>query len=117
MCGIVGLFLTDPTLEPELGRLTAGMLAVMTDRGPDSAGFALYGDGAAGTAKLTLHGPGTADFHAIAAAVGEALNTPTSLVVRDDHAVLRLPSEFNVDSRRGLVGELRVLLGPNAVQG
>ncbi len=30
--------------------------------------------------------------------------------------VLRLPSEFNVDSRRGLVGELRVLLGPNAIQ-
>ncbi|HEV3366345.1 MAG TPA: OB-fold nucleic acid binding domain-containing protein, partial [Acidimicrobiales bacterium] len=31
--------------------------------------------------------------------------------------VLRLPSEFNVDSRRGLVGELRVLLGPHAIQG
>ena len=31
--------------------------------------------------------------------------------------VLRLPPEFNVDSRRGLVGELRVLLGPNAIQG
>ncbi len=30
--------------------------------------------------------------------------------------VLRLPAEFNVDSRRGLVGELRVLLGPNAIQ-
>ncbi len=29
--------------------------------------------------------------------------------------VLRLPAEFNVDSRRGLVGELRVLLGPNAI--
>ncbi|HEX3980925.1 MAG TPA: OB-fold nucleic acid binding domain-containing protein, partial [Acidimicrobiales bacterium] len=29
--------------------------------------------------------------------------------------VLRLPTEFNVDSRRGLVGELRVLLGPNAI--
>jgi DNA polymerase-3 subunit alpha len=30
--------------------------------------------------------------------------------------VLRLPSEFNVDSKRGLMGELRVLLGPNAIQ-
>jgi DNA polymerase-3 subunit alpha len=29
--------------------------------------------------------------------------------------VLALPPEFNVDSRRGLVGELRVLLGPNAI--
>ncbi|MGH6793538.1 MAG: glutamine amidotransferase, partial [Methyloceanibacter sp.] len=43
MCGIVGLFIKDPKLEPELGRLTAGMLATMSDRGPDSAGFAVYG--------------------------------------------------------------------------
>ena len=30
-------------------------------------------------------------------------------------SVLRLPPEFNVDSRRGLLGELRVLLGPGAI--
>jgi DNA polymerase-3 subunit alpha len=30
---------------------------------------------------------------------------------------LRLPAEFNVDSRRGLLGELRVLLGPRAIVG
>ena len=29
--------------------------------------------------------------------------------------VLRLPPTCNVDSRRGLVGELRVLLGPEAI--
>jgi DNA polymerase-3 subunit alpha len=29
--------------------------------------------------------------------------------------VLRLPAQFNVDSRRGLLGELRVLLGPRAI--
>jgi DNA polymerase-3 subunit alpha len=29
--------------------------------------------------------------------------------------VLKLPTEFNVDSHRGLVGELRVLLGPKAI--
>lgn len=43
MCGIVGLFLKDEALEPQLGALLAGMLEVMTDRGPDSAGFAVYG--------------------------------------------------------------------------
>jgi len=42
-------------------------------------------------------------------------DSPVFLHVGDK--VLRLPSEFNVDSRRGLVGELRVLLGPNAIQG
>jgi len=44
MCGIVGLHLLDSELEPQLGRLLAAMLAQMTDRGPDSAGIAIYGD-------------------------------------------------------------------------
>ncbi len=30
-------------------------------------------------------------------------------------SVLRLPAEFNVDSRRGLLGELRMLLGPAVI--
>jgi hypothetical protein len=29
--------------------------------------------------------------------------------------VLRLPPEFNVDSQNGLVGELKTLLGVNAI--
>ena len=56
MCGIVGLFIKDPALEPELGRLTAGMLEKMTERGPDSAGFAVYGAGVEGQTKVTLRG-------------------------------------------------------------
>ena len=48
MCGIVGLFLKDRSLEPELGALLAGMLGTMCDRGPDSAGFAVYGAADAG---------------------------------------------------------------------
>ena len=38
MCGIVGLFLKDPKLEPQLGAMLTDMLITMTDRGPDSAG-------------------------------------------------------------------------------
>ena len=56
MCGIVGLFLKDSSLEPRLGSLLAGMLEVMTERGPDSAGFAVYGAGAPGRIKLTMRG-------------------------------------------------------------
>jgi len=40
-------------------------------------------------------------------------NSPVFLHV--GQKVIRLPSEFRVDSRRGLIGELRVLLGPNAI--
>ena len=54
MCGIVGLFLKDARLEPELGRLTAAMLAELRDRGPDSAGFAVYGGETAGVTKICV---------------------------------------------------------------
>src|SRR5918997_4593659 len=54
MCGIVGLFLKDPGLEPALGLHLSRMLATMCDRGPDSAGLAVYGEGAPGRIKLTL---------------------------------------------------------------
>ncbi len=43
MCGIVGLHLRDPSLEPRLGELLTPMLTALTTRGPDSAGIALYG--------------------------------------------------------------------------
>ena len=46
MCGIVGLFLKDPSLQPRLGTMLADMLIPMSDRGPDSAGLAVYGAGA-----------------------------------------------------------------------
>jgi glutamate synthase domain-containing protein 1 len=44
MCGIVGLHLRDPELHPALGRLLTGMLGEVAERGPDSAGVAVYGD-------------------------------------------------------------------------
>ena len=54
MCGIVGLFIKDKALEPRLGELTAQMLATMCERGPDSAGFAVYAAPDTGKAKLTV---------------------------------------------------------------
>ncbi|MEE9277116.1 MAG: amidophosphoribosyltransferase [Dehalococcoidia bacterium] len=45
MCGIVGLQLKDPSLYPRLGALLTPMLLAMSERGPDSAGVALYEDG------------------------------------------------------------------------
>ncbi|MCG7206583.1 class II glutamine amidotransferase [Streptomyces arenae] len=44
MCGIVGLHLRDPSLEPRLGELLTAMLGQVVERGPDSAGVAVYGD-------------------------------------------------------------------------
>ena len=44
MCGIVGLHLRDPELYPHLGRMLESMLCEVIERGPDSAGVAVYGD-------------------------------------------------------------------------
>lgn len=58
MCGIVGLYLKNPELESRIGELFKPMLIAMTDRGPDSAGFAIYGDEVGdGWIKLTLRHP------------------------------------------------------------
>lgn len=67
MCGIVGLYLKNPALENQLGALFEPMLLAMTDRGPDSAGFAIYGDEVKdGWIKLTLQSTVTGyDFKAL----------------------------------------------------
>src|SRR5215468_3348669 len=52
MCGIVGLFLKTNALQPELGRLTAAMVSQLADRGPDSAGFAVYCEESSGITKI-----------------------------------------------------------------
>jgi len=71
MCGIVGLYLKNPALESRLGSLFEPMLEAMTDRGPDSAGFAIYGDEVAeGWVKLTLQAASEGyDFAALVAAL------------------------------------------------
>jgi methylamine---glutamate N-methyltransferase subunit A len=102
MCGIVGLFLKDRALEPELGAMTAGMLATMCDRGPDSAGFAIYGAGAPDRMKLTLRGPAGTDFYAIEGRVGAATGGDMKIEVRDTHAVLSIPERALADVRTAL---------------
>jgi glutamate synthase domain-containing protein 1 len=42
MCGIVGLLVKNPALRDQLGALMVPMLVGMTERGPDSAGLAVY---------------------------------------------------------------------------
>lgn len=93
MCGIVGLFLKDETLEPELGRHLAAMLEVMTDRGPDSAGFALYGEGRDGVAKITVRLAPGAEAEALREGVAAAIGRPVDATVRATHAVLHVPAD------------------------
>lgn len=42
MCGIIGLLIKKPELRESLGELLVPMLVGMSDRGPDSAGLAIF---------------------------------------------------------------------------
>ena len=96
MCGIAGLFLKSPSLEPDLGRLMSGMLAVLTERGPDSAGFAIYGHGVPGQRKFTLRTMGT--FGDLTLPAGLDL----ACVEHDDHAVISFPAAREAELRAAL---------------
>jgi glutamate synthase domain-containing protein 1 len=107
MCGIVGLFLKDRTLEPRLGELSAGMLATMCDRGPDSAGFAVYGAAQAGRSKITLQSPDPdKDFAGLDELLGKELGTKVTVARKATHAVLSVPSD-KAEAARAAVRSLR----------
>ncbi|MFV0244679.1 MAG: class II glutamine amidotransferase [Qingshengfaniella sp.] len=107
MCGIVGLFLKDKTLEPKLGAMLTEMLVTMTDRGPDSAGIAIYGADKDGLAKLTVQSDAAeADFAGLAEDLGKALGGKVTLDHKDTHAVLTLPEDKLAQAREALA-ELR----------
>jgi glutamate synthase domain-containing protein 1 len=59
MCGIAALQLRNPSLHPEMGSLLSAMMCQIVDRGPDSAGLAVYdtpGLVSKGTSTLSLLG-------------------------------------------------------------
>ena len=103
MCGIVGLFLKDKSLEPRLGELLSDMLITMTDRGPDSAGIAIYGNDIGTMAKLTIQSDKPdAEFAAIDADLGKAIGASVAMKRKDTHAVLSLPAEKLGEARQAL---------------
>jgi len=107
MCGIVGLFLKDDGLKPALGRLLTEMLVTMSDRGPDSAGIAIYGDETPGRVKMTVQSdtPETG-FARLEAELVEALGAPVGVTVRSTHAVLDL-AEGQLDAARAVLAATR----------
>ena len=101
MCGIVGLFIKAPALEPQLGALLSQMLAMMSDRGPDSAGFAVYTGAGEGISKLTVRSD-AGSLAGLDVALGEALGAPVHRYVRDTHMVLSVPSALEARARAWL---------------
>jgi methylamine---glutamate N-methyltransferase subunit A len=89
MCGIVGLFAKSPEIEERLGEHLEAMLVQMSSRGPDSAGVAVYRDGApTGSSKLTLYSSDPAErWGAVRHGLCDAFAVCAQPAVRASHAV------------------------------
>jgi glutamate synthase domain-containing protein 1 len=89
MCGIVGLFSKRSEIEAQLGSLLSTMLVQLSDRGPDSAGVALYREPApAGWSKLTLFASDPLyDWEALTRELEQVFGGCFQPIVRASHAV------------------------------
>jgi amidophosphoribosyltransferase len=93
MCGIVGLLLKKPELHSQLGTLMVPMLIGMHDRGPDSAGMAVFGQPLPESQrKLSLYSgltdAGAAyDWVGLADALNAALRVQAHIKTQGNHAI------------------------------
>ena len=95
MCGIVGLYLKNQALQTQLGALFAPMLAMMSDRGPDSAGFAVYGNRVGpGSTKLSIrHDRANYDWQGLATALKNQFSGPVAFATRHSVSIFKLGFE------------------------
>ena len=90
MCGIVGLLVKKPSLRHQLGALMVPMLTGMTERGPDSAGLAVYTMPVSeGRRKLSLYsGEHAVDWSELLGRVRDAFAEMHEIATHGNQAVL-----------------------------
>ena len=119
MCGIVGIYYKNKSLSKNLGSSLAAMLVEMSDRGPDSAGVAIYREPEEpGTMKVSLYSPGQHDWAALASELGGILQTTLDFTVHSTHALFVMP-----DTNFGLLAwlqdnhpEIRLMSAGHAIE-
>jgi glutamate synthase domain-containing protein 1 len=120
MCGIVGLFAKSSDVEERLGEQLAAMLSQMNDRGPDSAGVAVYRYPAPpGCTKLTLHSADPLhDWDALCGELGQHFGGSPEARVRSSHAVVVVAAEPAEAERwiRSTQPELRVMSAGHVIE-
>jgi methylamine---glutamate N-methyltransferase subunit A len=120
MCGIVGIYSKSPAIGEQLGAHLSRMLVQMSDRGPDSAGVAIYRDPLpAGASKLSLHAPhGTVDWAAVEAQLAAGLGVEAAEVVAERHACFTVGADAE-DAERWVaehLPELHVMSAGRAIE-
>ena len=90
MCGIVGLFLKNSKLQNELGKHLSEMLVKLSDRGPDSAGLALYSGSSDFELKITLRFEDLTCIENVKVALDRELSGRLAFEIRASHVVLKI---------------------------
>src|SRR5690348_3256945 len=93
MCGIVGLLVKKPSARAALGEMLAPMMVCMSERGPDSAGLAVFGDAVpgngAGPRRFSLFSPDPGiDWNAVKTRFTNESAIPAEIQSIDNNAVL-----------------------------
>jgi glutamate synthase domain-containing protein 1 len=90
MCGIVGLLVKNPALRNQLGALMVPMLVGMTERGPDSAGLAVYTEPVSNRHhKLSLYsGENAIDWPELLRGIAAEFAHAHEIAPHGNHAVL-----------------------------
>ncbi|MEX2118957.1 MAG: hypothetical protein WD847_05040 [Pirellulales bacterium] len=90
MCGIVGLLIKDPSAGDSLGKLLLPMFECMAERGPDSAGLAVFGPPPPGAQRrYSLFFPGgTFDWQQLARSFTAQTGKHCEIRCQANHAVL-----------------------------
>ncbi len=94
MCGIVGLLVKKPALREQLGRLMVPMLIGMTERGPDSAGLAVFTPKLNGERrKISVYSGFTPagdayDWNGLVTALNGALRADAIVETKGNHAIV-----------------------------
>ena len=95
MCGIVGLFLKDKSLELTLGEMLTQMLITMSDRGPDSAGIAIYKNPKNSFTKITVQSSQPQiDFKNIKIELDNLFNQNLEIMIIDTHAIITIETKY-----------------------
>ena len=90
MCGIVGLLVKNPALRDRLGELMLPILIGMSERGPESAGLAVFTEAVAGgRRKFSVYSGSTiARWETFAQAAMRDLGADAAVSAQANHAVL-----------------------------
>ena len=120
MCGIVGVFSKSREVEERLGEHLGRMLTQLSDRGPDSAGIAVYRDPVpAGSSKLTLFSADPLeDWESLCVELGHAFGGSPEATVRSSHAVVVIEAETGEAEAwvRSTHPELRVMSAGHVIE-